>query len=594
MLSHFKRWSPRNTARIDAASEHIYRSAPWPHHLTRVPVASYLAGRDGRYRLLAFDLDAGRFGPDAVKSDCEMLVAVLSDLGVPHLVVVSGPTGGRHIWVRMSASGVPAGAISKLARAVRAHLPTLDISPLTNPTTGAVRIPGAAHRLGGTAMPILKGDALKRVLDDMDATPSPPEIVDWLLARFPTIQQTTTPAEVPAVGIGFTGRGAGMRLNRIRTDLSPATQALLTSSIAAGGDRSAIAWSIMLGMAASGWAWAEVAAHLHYPGLQRLRDDLRLRESHALNQWQKALKVAAASAWPRNAIDAQRSAGVDSRVSDVLGAVNSHPHLWARKGWATAERVLYALIDVCTQAHTDTVDIDVRRLAESANVHASTASRSLHRLSSEGWVTCTSVSEGTAAATWRLEPPPSGLAATQVETRPPFSPPTCRLEHSRHDVWVWSRGGLGGVAERIHLAWLRNKTTELCELARLTCYTVRTVSRWLDRMEHLGLLCMAPRWVTVAEALGVDGTMLERARRHLIERLIRDWWVEELAWRKQRGKRLRCGPSRASTDPASLALPIAAPARARYGRFPTKVEGRVDYRVALERVSSHQLRMGVA
>lgn len=593
MLGRWKRWSPRATARIDETNAHVYRSAPWPNRLTSVPVATYLAGTDHRYRLLAFDLDAGRFGVDAVTSDCGVLVSVLTDLNVPHLVVSSGPTGGRHVWVRVSDPGIAADVVAHLARAMRAHMPTLDISPLTNPATGAVRIPGSAHRNGGKATPILVGDALERTLIEMEATPASPEIGDWLLARFPTIRNITSSADAPTVGVGLTGQGAATRLNRIRTDLSPATHALLTSNIAAGGDRSAVAWSIMLGMAASGWTWTEVAARLHYPGLQRLRDDYRVREAHALNQWQKALKHAAATAWPRNALDAHANDTVDRLANDVLAAVESQPSLWARKGWASAQRVLYAVIHVCTQAHTDTVNIDVRRLAEAANVHASTASRGLHRLSSEGWVTRVAASEGTAAATWRLKLPESCPAATQVETRPPFSRLHTRLTHSQRDIWVWNSGGLGGVAERIHLAW-RDRDDSASELAWRTGYTLRTVIHWVDRLKALGLMAESPNWEAIAIGLGSYGTMVHRVERHLAERLIRDWWVEELTWRKQRGKQRRRGPTRASTNPLNLALPISAPARTRYGRFPVNTEGRIDYRSAWKCVSSHHFDRIVA
>src|SRR5690606_16075031 len=61
------------------------------------PWAMYLADRTG-YRFICFDFDAkaGNAGYDAGR-----LSSWLDELNIDHLVVVSGPTGGRHVWIAL-------------------------------------------------------------------------------------------------------------------------------------------------------------------------------------------------------------------------------------------------------------------------------------------------------------------------------------------------------------------------------------------------------------------------------------------------------------------------------------------------------------
>ncbi|KXP10740.1 hypothetical protein AXK60_24960 [Tsukamurella pseudospumae] len=343
---------------------------------------------------------------------------------------------------------------------------------------------------------------------------------------------------------------------------------------------------MLLGMAASGWAWRDVLAQLQQPGLVRLREDYERGEAHAISQWQKALMLAAESAWPRTAAD-RADDQVAVQLAATLSAAAIGPR-WARPGGASDERVLLAFAALCEQAHAVTINVDVRRLAEAANVDASTVSRSLRRLAVEGWVRLQAVSEGTAAASWTLLDPPACPAATQVETRPPARelPPAdpSRLEHAQHDVWVW-RDGFGGVGERVHYYWSQGVPTS--QIAAATGYSLRTVVRWLSVLGQHRMLTWRPRWESVARILGAAGVTVARARRHRAERIAFDWWRAELDWRCTPGKRRRrTGVSAAAGAAAAIALPIAAPIRARAGRFPTKPDGRMDWRDALAQLSS--------
>lgn len=586
MLTWWRRWSPRRTARIDSDRTHSYRSTPWPTSLPEFPIAAYLADRAGNYRLLAFDFDVGRYGSDAVDVDWSILAKVLDDLDVPHLVVRSGPAGGVHIWVRLCDKGVEAPLVAGVGRAIRAHLPTLDITPLSNPQSGAVRIPGSPHRLNGSATPLLNGSDLDRALQAMDRNPAPQELIDWLHARFPTQpRHDSNPAVPEATGIGLIGSGSNQRLNRARTELSPQTASLLQAPLPSSADRSAVAWTIILGMAASGWCWKDVAREITEPGLERLREDHRQCEAHAIKQWHKALATAARTAWPRAALDRPVKNPTFDLIAGATQSMFTNPHHWARPGYASAQRVFSAFLSICATAHTDVINIDVRRLAENANVHAATASRALHRLEGEGWITRVYEAEGTSAATWQLNAPPLRIAATQVESRPPEQDLHTRLSHAQQDVWVWG-GGLGGCAEMIHLRWESGSRT-VGELVEDSGYSFATVNYWVKRLRGLGMLCARPAWKRAACALGVDGVMLDRVHRHRRERLVREWWNQELAWRKLRGKRRKRGPRSVDTSPDVTSLPISVPARMRYGRFPTQPGGRMAYADALAHVELH-------
>ena len=582
LLAWWRRWSPRATVRLDADKDHSYRSSSWPISLSDIPTASYLADRSGVFQLLAFDFDVGRYGRDAVDADASVMAGVLEELGVPHLTVRSGPAGGIHVWVRLQ-SGADAQSVAALARAIRSHLPTLDITPLCNPATGAVRIPGSAHRAGGCAEPLLRADDLDVALLAMDRDAPPVEVVDWLHARFPTRLTPREHTPHKALGISTTGSGPAQRLDRVRTPLTGGTAQLLNDPLKASCDRSSVAWRVLLGMAASGWCWTDVVGQIRRPGLTRLREDYESNPGRAIKQWHKALAVAAQTAWPRTAPYEVSDDSVSGAIAEAESALLRSPARWSAPGGASAERVLCAFLSVCISAHSTTINIDVRRLAEGANVHAATACRALHRLQAQGWITRTAEAEGTCSATWRLNRPPLSTAATQVESRPYGSGLTERLQHAQRDVWVWN-GGLGGAAEQIHHAWGLGVGT-VDDVVRRTGYGRGVVSRWLDRMQRLGLLVEWPNWTLSSQLLDVVGVMTRRIHRHRWERAVRDWWNQEVAWRKRRGKQRKRGPRPAEIYPAAIALPIAAPERVRYGRFPTNAKGRMAYGRALDWVA---------
>lgn len=572
-------WSPRPRLRIDPTCTHDYTStAAMPATAPTVPWAIYLAGTDRRYRLLAFDFDSGRHGADVADADAGRICVHLSELGVPHLRAYSGPAGGQHVWVRLSGFGADAADVRQLAHALRQHYPSLDTAPLSNPATGAVRPPGAPHRHGGHSRPHPQHDAIDDVLARM-ANGTTPEVVEWLLTRHPHSVTVTHGGNATAVRI--VEDAAGPRLDRPRRPLSERTRGLLAAAPSQGTDRSALAHSILLGMARAGHALADVRRAVDSaPGLARLRDDARRGRDEVTRQWQRALEAAAEFA-PAAVVE---RAPVDDELDRVEAAVTADPARWARPGGASDERILHALIVLARTARTRTVDIDVRRLAEAAAVDHSTVSRRLRVLTEEGWVARAREAAGTRAATWELVLPAADAPQGEPAPASPTGTSHTLLDHHTHDVWA-NRTGLGSAAARIHLALL-NFGKPIASVDRrildavvaMTGYTHSTVGKALARLRALRLLpsrTRAPRLARAATIIGSAGTAARRALNHLVDRELHRWWIEEIEWRERRGAK-----SGIQAHTGTIALPITAPARARYGRFPTNDNRRADYRAA--------------
>ena len=130
--------SPREHVRV-AALDHDHSSYGNAYSSTAAiagdrptgPWAMYLA--DGRgYLYLCFDLDASKGN---AAHDAGRLSLWLDELNIEHLVTVSGPSGGRHVWIALEEATDPQ-LIRELADLAGSLLPSLDKSPLSNPDTG--------------------------------------------------------------------------------------------------------------------------------------------------------------------------------------------------------------------------------------------------------------------------------------------------------------------------------------------------------------------------------------------------------------------------------------------------------------------------
>lgn len=585
------RMSPRTRIRIDPTSTHEYSaSVHAPTAPPHVPWALHLTDSDHQYKLLAFDFDTGTHGPTVAHADAGRLAHELTELGVRHLRTTSGPTGGQHLWVTLSEAADPA-EVKTLAHALSAHYPSLDISALCNPITGAVRGPGAPHRSGGYALPSLRGRALSEALAAMRAG-TPTDVLGWLLARHP---HTTPPASagIRSTPVRVVDTAEGPRLDRPRRPLSARTKLLMATPLSEDCDRSAVAFSILLGMARSGRTLTDVETALTAPGLIRLREDKNTAHAFTLaKQWDRALSAAATFA-PAAVEDVPRADELDERLGTIADALHRHSAMFARPGGPSDERILHALVQLARTARTTTLDIDCRRLAQATGLDASTVSRRLRALEASAWISQVHAGSGTKGATWKLHQPPTEYCtgATQGIHAPGLQLSDELLTHHAHDLWT-PAPGLGPAYARIHL-YLTFGIHDSGELAVATGYSIRTVesakrvftrlrllptSRSTDQTRRLQLH-------TAAQQIGVSGVLAARALRHVTERELFAWWTDEQEWRRRPGKKRRSGPRRYASG--AIALPIETTPRGRYGRFPT-IGGRADYATARRIVTDYQ------
>ena len=136
---------------------------PLEHVRADRPVAMHLFPETDEYPYLwAFDLDASHAGAEAVEGQARALTDLLRECGLPAVPVVSGPSGGRHLWTACEErlTGSVVGGLVRACRTLAGTEPvpgsplslhTLDPAPWSNHRTGALRPPGAAHRAGGHA-----------------------------------------------------------------------------------------------------------------------------------------------------------------------------------------------------------------------------------------------------------------------------------------------------------------------------------------------------------------------------------------------------------------------------------------------------------
>lgn len=115
-----------------------------------VPAALPLFDRRGRTTVLGLDLDTGRHGHHQVDQDLATLTGLLRTVAARWLTDRSSDSGGVHVWVPLSlASSHTPERLRPLLDALAQCLPSLDLTPMTNPRTGCLVGPGSATRGGG-------------------------------------------------------------------------------------------------------------------------------------------------------------------------------------------------------------------------------------------------------------------------------------------------------------------------------------------------------------------------------------------------------------------------------------------------------------
>lgn len=555
------------------------------------PWAVYLTDRRGYFRLLGFDLDSTR---GSVEADAAVLTEILSQAGIRAVRCISGPGGGRHIWVGL-ADPVAAPYVRRLAVALSSLLPTLDFGLLLNPRTGCLRPPGAPHRRG-TESVVVAGDVADltdparrapaaRVLRLVDLAEQLAGVTAAETAARTGQATVATEHTLPELHqrIAQDNDGSIYLAGTRRAALPAVSAAALHEPIHPNADASRVLARVLAGAAAAHWRLADLLPHLSTaPGLEHARTAQvgGRREPRPPGKPLAILRAQWTRVVTRIASQPRRDGAAadptfEPREAAVVGAIlavqrraDAAPGRWARPGGPSDRRVLDALCDQILAAVATDIEADCRRLAILAGVAKSTATTALGRLAADGWVTRTGEPEGRAAARWAIPPVaerPSAelstedayLARSQAVLRPPTPPSRAslraalgrRLTDQAHDVWTPL--GLGHHQSRTYAALTADAQT-IAEVMVSTGYSRGRTLHHLDQLvsHRLAQVDRAGRWKRprrdhrrrVARDLGADGTLEARATRYAIDRAAWAWWLDELAWRRSSDKQRRRSP----------------------------------------------------
>jgi hypothetical protein len=594
------------------------------------PWAMYLATPDGRYRYLAFDLDTKKGN---APYDAGRLSHWLDELNIPHLVCVSGPKGGRHLWIAIDDPGADPGLVATIAHLASQLLRSLDVNPLVNPATGCVRPPYTPHREGGRSEP--QGDL---------AVLAQPVNADQLLqlrAFLVDAGASLAPAKVSLVKGMAHDTDGHPHLIGAKRDVSSRMQELLNAPPAEDTSRTLAA--VLVGCARARWRYADVQALAeHSPAFEHARTrpgpgDTRYprsrpqAEATLTAEWSRAVYFAAQNPPTDDVEDpgfTDRAGEVSRAVSAVQSAADAHPGRWGLAGASRAHRgaqgrpshraVLDAVCLYIVQAARLDVEVSSRRLSEDTAYGRTSCDSALIALSTpdiEGdpesaWLVKVADTNGVHGARYRLSKRFSteteNLKWAQAAMRPaPIhpSPHTLRtwwithlsthLATLTHDVFA-APHSLGRTAGRVFAQLPQDGATSVPQLARAAGLSDSQTRRAIRRLHGAGLAGRSrdgwsrkalERRDEVAQQLGVAGYLVHRAWRYSVERARWAAWCEEVAWLRRRRKPRR--GSRHGRAPGNVALFGTAPPRRRYSRDSAGVpDHRAELVFAAARVAS--------
>ncbi|MGW3202398.1 MarR family transcriptional regulator [Streptomyces sp. NPDC001118] len=436
---------------MDASRVHAEPAAVWansyPDTVDRdevdgtAPVAMYLAGLRNRkggskgdryhvYLYVVFELDVPQGGVEAVARDAAAISALLTAHGIRSVRVVSGPSGGMHVWAACP-QGLPPAVVARIATAAKVLFPTMDTTPLLNPASGAVRPPGAPHRQGGhaqlaehsvdEAINILKCGApqaaFASLLRDLEAQAQAPAL--WsaaraalagpqpsrgtggaggavppsVAARGPVVRPVTTDeGGVPKLAVAWRPLTAGVwRLAKRHPRRTP-------------GAHQAAVHPVLRALAAAGWDRVQAAVFAADPVLSPALEWLRtastatgervpLTEAEAEARLARAwwLAVQDAARMPRRPTDTNPDAepadseGAAAAVELLARMAAAGPAPWIRPS-GPADRAILRAVAWLMAAYGPEVTANVRRMAVLAGYSKSTAALSLNRVTWDGWI----------------------------------------------------------------------------------------------------------------------------------------------------------------------------------------------------------------
>ncbi|WP_181795183.1 hypothetical protein [Streptomyces sp. WELS2] len=544
------------------------------------PVAMHLFPEDAGEgtRIWAFDLDAS-VRREHAEHQAHRLYELLTAAGLPAVPVRSGPTGGHHIWTACE-EPIPLPVLQRLIRTFRAlkehdpdsphSLSTLDTTPWLNLRTGALRPPGAAHRLGGhavlqehsldEALQALAGGgplrALTRLTDELEeiAGDSPSVRPARAVARavvsgrpLPPSITGADPAAVPHRRIVADGSDAKPRLAGRRLALTAAGREALSTAPHPTADHSAHAWRALVALALARCTFSDVLTLLYdskaSPGLEYFRSYRSARgraarsaaETEALlsRQWELAVERAARLPFGGTGRDDDPAPEVTAAVNALLERMEkAGPARWSQPAGPADEAVLHCLALLALVSGSLTIDLDVRRGALLTGFSAQTVNVAIRdRLIPDGWLHEVRPSDfiKRRARTLAL-----GTGSDTSDNAPQHTHRALlrrlgtRVKEAASELW--SR--LGHHLHRTFQAVGREGST-IAEVGTRTGYSRRTTLRHLGILRDQGLALFVGE-VCRRTGRGVDrardAPVPERALVYEVDRSVAAWWRGELAW----------------------------------------------------------------
>lgn len=623
--------SPRSSVQVlTSAEENLYASTrllagPAPE----LAWAMHLADRDGYFRWVCFDLDAGHGN---TRADARRLTHWLGSLGIFYLECVSGPSGGRHVWVRVDR--LHPEAVHTVAVLAGQLLPSLDTKPLSGRGNGAVRPPLAPHRHGGFSRPLGDVDELLEA--------EPVDEVRWaLLDQLLSAEGAVlpTPALPGARGIVLDARGRRY-IAGDRRDPSERIQTLLdgtSSELAEFTDMSRLQMIVLTGLARARWRFDDVAAHLGsspafehsrtLPGVGGRRTPRRKRapELVLLNDWARAVDFVAANPLSHGDDSAylERVSPLVHAVEAVQARADALVGYWgssditrgsrAHRGRPSWRSVLDAVCVYILQSARPDPQINIRRLARDTGYSHEACRQALDALVDDTngmpWLVRTEAATGVVAARYALHPNAAGIhekfstgdseeklaqgGMPPAPPRPPQHPEPLlrilgtRLQTLARDLFS-SPGSLGRAAGRLLQQLSPSSWSTATELTTATRISGGRVRGLLHRLHEAGVVTRnRDGWRSAgADVLEfVDrrcpwvGYLMRRLVTYRAEGVRWRWWQAELHWlrlpRKQKRRRpVAMAPLIATTYDAAHPYPA----------YPRLIDGDPDHRGALQLV----------
>jgi len=394
------------------------------------PAAVMVYGYDGMARTLFLDLDSSPAGVEQVNADYRAITGWLGLHGAVWVEDIS-PSGGRHIYIPLAVP-VPFVEAKEIVRALGARYRSLDSNPHSGVASGACRVPGSRHPLGGFQdLTQALGEAVQAVTERnslqvwkalWDSTAESREV----LRAAETVVEASVDPDRPALPQDQQSKGGlGSSMLLIATEGTWDSARYSTPSHAR--------MAVITAAARSGFTLVQIQERMlsgAWPGLAGLyaKYSPRSRKKALTKEWAKACSYVQ---------ETDSQVGEKSVRNSDTSRKKTHPlvpswlEAWHRRRLHLEDQlpssregshlrmVLRSLDEAAAKAGSPQLEFGTRALAESLGFHASTVAEHLVRLGSmpDPVITRTRQGRGTEADTWTLNIP-AGQTTEEPQWRP--------------------------------------------------------------------------------------------------------------------------------------------------------------------------------